>query len=250
MISMILGPMKTSEGYLPHKDLEKESNTSASLAWIRERNSTQALCGKGSSRRLVGECSVGWAGRFHVLPSICISWQIRAWDCLSLNAWREKALWDILLQTRLSVDTVRRARCDAHPHITNNKEHATRVSVTGKKQPPNIPHRFDNMSSAPVKGAWASTAIWASSSNPHKRHNKSKHLRDYTSQTISSNMFSQDMHDASEQDLNATNLFPVTKYFADASSQACHHCASNRYTCTRTIFASNEKFDDDEDHAY
>ena len=148
----------------------------------------------------------------------------------------------------MSVDTVRRARCDAHPHITNNKEHATRVSVTGKKQPPNIPHRFDNMSSAPVKGAWASTANWASSINPHKRHDKSKCLRDCTSQTISSNMFSQDLHDASEQELNSTNLCPVTTDPADAFSETCRHCASNRYTCTCTIFASNEKFDDDEDH--
>ena len=63
-------------------------------------------------------------------------------------------------------------------------------------------------------------------------------------------MFSQDLHDASEQELNSTNLFPVTKDFAEAFSEACQHCASNRYTCTRTIFASNEKFDDDENHAY
>ena len=106
------------------------------------------------------------------------------------------------------------------------------------------------MSFAPDKGAWASTANWASSSNPHKRHDKNKCLRVCTSQPISSNMFSQDLHDASEQELNSTNLFAVTKDPAEAFSEACQHCVSNRYTCTRTIFASHEKFDDDENHAY
>ena len=63
-------------------------------------------------------------------------------------------------------------------------------------------------------------------------------------------MFSQDLHDASEQELNSTNLCPVTKDPAEAFSEACQHCASNGYTCTRTILASHEKFDDDENHAY
>ena len=63
MISMVLRPMRTSKGYLLHKDLEKESNTSASLAWSRKRDSTQALCGKESSKRLVedGFCGMGRA---------------------------------------------------------------------------------------------------------------------------------------------------------------------------------------------
>ena len=63
-------------------------------------------------------------------------------------------------------------------------------------------------------------------------------------------MFSHDLQDVSEQELNSTNLCPVTKDPADAFSEVCQHCASNTYTCTRTIFASNEKFDDDENHAY
>ena len=67
---------------------------------------------------------------------------------------------------------------------------------------------------------------------------------------MSSNMFSQDLHDASEQELNSTNLCPVTKDPAEAFSEAYQHCASIGYTCTHTILASHEKSDDDENHAY
>ena len=142
------------------------------------------------------------AGRFQVLPSIVSCWQITAWDCLALNAWQEEALWNILLQTRMLVETVRHARCDAHPRIRIKKEHATCVSVAGKKQPTNIPHRFDVKSCARDERAWASIANYASASNPYKIHVKSK-----------------------------------TCVFAEV----CQHCTSNGYTDTRTISASHVK---------
>ena len=57
------------QGYLPHKNLQKDSNPSASLAWNRERDSTQAMCGKELSKGLVGEGFCGIGKQSHNLPS-------------------------------------------------------------------------------------------------------------------------------------------------------------------------------------
>ena len=43
-------------------------------------------------------------------------------------------------------------------------------------------------------------------------------------------MFSQDLNAVSEQEVNSSNLFPVTKDAAEAFSEACQHCAFNGYT--------------------
>ena len=180
-------------------------------------------------------------------------WRTREWDCRRQNAWRQKVLWNILLQTRVRLEAVRRRRRDAHLRIRNKKEHATCVSLAGKKQPTNIPRRFDIISSALDKGAWSSRANWKSSSNPLKRHDTKVFPVRSSWCKLSPEQQAQNFRDISGR-LNQhrpRNLCPVTKDPAEEVSEVCQHCAPNGCTCTRPILASHEKFDDDDDnHAY